>query len=189
MTTVAALYVDPNGHYQTLSDVECWDASRNAKGYAGPHPVVAHPPCGPWGRLKFLCKHQDPQCALRAVDQVRAYGGVLEHPEHSTLWKTARLPWPGELPDAHGGVTYAIRQVAYGHRCEKPTWLYVVGVAPDLVLAGIRTGGVATHRVTNGSRGNVHFPRVNALEARLTPPQLAEWLVSLARNANTQTKP
>lgn len=178
---VAALYVDPRGPYPSMPNVDCWDEQRDAKQYAGPHPVVAHPPCGPWGRLKFLCTKQDPTCGPAAVEAVRRWGGVLEHPEHSTLWKRCRLPEPGELPDEYGGRTYAIRQVHWGHTCEKPTWLYVIGVLPERVIEGIRKGGTATHRVTNGSRGNVELPRVSSLEARLSPPAFAEWLVALAR--------
>lgn len=183
MITVAALYVSPLGPYPKLEGVECWDEQRNAKLYAGPHPVVAHPPCGPYSRLRYLCTKQDPECALRAVDQVRQFGGVLEHPEQSRLWSTARLPPVGGLPDAYGGRSYALRQVAWGHCCEKPTWLYTVGVAPELVHAGIRTGGEPTHRITSGPRGP-ELPSASRQMAIHSPPDFAGWLVSLARAAN-----
>lgn len=179
---IAALYVDPKGPYVNRSDVDAWDEQRNAKLYNGRAPVVAHPPCGPWGRLKFLCKHQDPSCGPRAVEQVRACGGVLEHPQHSSLWKHCALPRPCDPSDAFGGRSYEVRQVAWGHKCEKPTWLYVVRVPHDFVLKGIRTGGEATHRVTNGSRGKTQLPRCTALEARLSPPTFADWLITLAQN-------
>lgn len=45
MTTVAALFVETGGGYFGLPDVEAWDEPRDARMYAGPHPVVAHPPC------------------------------------------------------------------------------------------------------------------------------------------------
>ena len=69
---VAALYVDLNGIYpRLLGEDHCWDSERNALSYQGPHPVIAHPPCGPWGRFKAFCTKQDPLLALRAVEQVR----------------------------------------------------------------------------------------------------------------------
>lgn len=186
--TVAALYVDPTGPYPKIVR-DCWDESRDAKKYNGSFPVVAHPPCGPWGRLKFLNKHQDPECGPEAVRAVRRFGGVLEHPQHSTLFKHCNLPRPGEPRDCWGGETYEIRQVAWGHRCEKITWLYIVGVEPRRVICGIRRGGIATHRITNGSRGKTWLPRVGAREARLTPVELALWLVSLALHAKPVVNP
>lgn len=180
MRRVAALYVDPRGPYPRMRDVDAWDESRDAKRYAGPHPVVAHPPCGPWSRMRGLSTRQDKTCAPRAVEQVRAFGGVLEHPELSRLWPACGLPVPEGLPDHVGGRTYAVRQVSWGHICDKPTWLYVVGVAPELVVAGLRTGGVATHRVTSGP-GCDSRPSASKLRARLSPEAFAEWLVSIAR--------
>ena len=42
---IAALYVETDGCYFGLDGVDPWDAERDAREYAGPHPVVAHPPC------------------------------------------------------------------------------------------------------------------------------------------------
>jgi hypothetical protein len=177
---IAALYVDPRGPYPQIPGADCWDERRDAKRYDGPNPVVAHPPCGPWSKLRHLCTRQDPECGPRAVAQVRAHGGVLEHPEHSKLFAEFGLPVGHESPDDYGGRTYLIRQVAWGHVCEKPTWLYVVGVPPKLVLAGIRTGGVATHCVCTGPRQRERLPVASKPLKRRTPPLLALWLVSLA---------
>ena len=60
MTTVAALYVDPRGCYAGLPDVDVWDEQRDARTYAGPHPVVAHPPCSRWCRLAGLVEARHP---------------------------------------------------------------------------------------------------------------------------------
>ena len=52
--TVAALYVQKGGAYYDLEGVDPWDEQRDARLYAGPHPVVAHPPCSRWCRLAGL---------------------------------------------------------------------------------------------------------------------------------------
>lgn len=182
LAPVAALYVMPNGHYPSLC-VEWYDEQRDAKRYAGPLPVIAHPPCGPWGRLRFMCTKQDAACGPRAVDQVRTFGGVLEHPSQSTLWRACDLPRPGELPDAWGGRSWLVRQVAWGHCCEKPTWLYTVRIDPYLVRQGIRAGGKATHRVTSGDRGPT-LPTATKRKRALTPEPFARWLVELASSVH-----
>lgn len=175
---VAALYVDRRGVYPGLV-IDWYDEHRDARSYAGPHPVVAHPPCGPWGTMRGLSTRQDKSLGPVAVDQVRKWRGVLEHPEGSRLWRACRLPEPGELPDAWGGRSYQVNQVAWGHPCEKSTWLYVVGVPALMVVVGIREGGTATHRVTSGP-GCDRLPSAHARLRAATPPLFAAWLVDLA---------
>jgi hypothetical protein len=190
---IAALYIDAAGPYPRMPDVDAWDVTRDATRYAGPWPVVAHPPCGPWGRLRKLSKHDDPALALRAVDQVRAYGGVLEHPECSALWRTRKLPLPGELPDAWGGFTLQVDQVAYGHVARKRTWLYCVGIDRAWATSAVRTGGTPTHWIsgtyktqTSGRRNRgtcpPHIKMCSAEQRRLTPLAFAKWLVQLAQS-------
>lgn len=175
---IAALYIDPRGPYPRMEGVDCWDEQRDAMLYDGPWPVVAHPPCGPWSRLRFFCKHQPKECAPRAVEQVRRYGGVLEHPESSTLWRALKLPLPGGLPDEYGGWSLEVDQCAWGHRARKRTWLYFVGIARELVVP--RTGGVPTHCV-NSRKADTLLLELSAEGRRRTPDAFAQWLVSLAQ--------
>lgn len=182
---IAALYVETNGVYFGRADVDPWDVARDAKRYEGPWPVVAHPPCGPWSRMRFLCTKQDPTCGPRAVEQVRAFGGVLEHPAESTLFRHCLMPFPGELPDAWGGRTFLVRQVAWGHACEKPTWLYVVGVSSDFVRARFRSGGRPTHRVTSGPGGS-QLPSAHRKLRSATPPAFADFLIAIASRVRSE---
>jgi hypothetical protein len=143
--TVAALYVLPDGPYFGLDDVDPWDEKRDARTYAGPWPVVAHPPCARWGRYwgggpsarvpRLL--GDDRQCFAAALWAVRTFGGVLEHPEASHAWRYYGLePPPGKgwrRADNYSGWTCEVEQGHYGHRARKKTWLYAVGcVLPSL---------------------------------------------------------
>lgn len=185
--TVAALYIDPRGPYPALLGPElCWDATRDARKYDGPHPVVAHPPCGPWGRLRHLSRKDSPRLAIRAVEQVQKWGGVLEHPLDSGLWEYCELPLPGAPPDAFGGYTIEVCQVEWGHVARKRTWLYLVGVPREALEAPPFPGREPTHRVardrrmTDPARGR---KECSAQQRRRTPPLFAEYLIALAESA------
>lgn len=186
MITVSALYVDPRGPYAAMPGVDPWDEHRDARTYAGPYPVVAHPPCGSWGRFRNLASGYDADCAPRAVEQVRAFGGVLEHPAHSRLWPHADLPRPGELPDSHGGYTLQVDQCARGHVARKVTWLYLVGVDRLAATAGVLEGGTPTHVVEHTRREGAKRSGLKLCshqQRRRTPPAFARWLVDLAATA------
>lgn len=172
--TVAALYVSPRTPYLALG-CDCYDERRDARTYEGPAPVVAHPPCGPWGKLRQFCTKDDPELAIIAVRQVRQFGGVLEHPAHSKLWDAMGLPPPDSLfPDEWGGRTYAIDQADFGHRAPKATWLYAVGVGPCPFNAPRGTD----------PGGRVEF--MGKTERIRTPMPLAQALVTWAATAVRQ---
>jgi hypothetical protein len=87
---VAALFVESRGHYFGLDGVEPWDEAQDARKYNGPHPVVAHPPCSSWCQLAHVNKKRygieigdDDGCFKSALESVRKFGGVLEHPAFS----------------------------------------------------------------------------------------------------------
>lgn len=183
---IAALYIDPRGPYPKLG-LDCWDLERDARLYAGPHPVVAHPDCGPWSSLKHLCHGRDLAAGYVAVDQVRAYGGVLEHPARSGLFKACRLPLPGAPPDEFNGYTVEVCQCEWGHVARKRTWLYLVGVPKSALELPPFPGRAPTHWVSGGGTGKGRVPpgiHVCSPEQRRRTPQLfAEYLVRLANHA------
>ena len=144
--TIAALFVETNGAYYGLPGVDPWDRQRDARTYAGPHPVVAHPPCERWGRFwhgSTRKPHQfklgdDDGCFAAALAAVRTWGGVIEHPADSHAWAAFDLNAPAReggwiAADFHGGWTCYVEQGFYGHMARKATWLYANGVElPEL---------------------------------------------------------
>lgn len=170
MPRVAALFVRSDSCYFGLG-VDCWDAARDARGYGGPGPVVWHPPCRGWGRLRNFAKPRadEKALALFAVDCVRRYGGVLEHPHGSSLWPAGGLPRPGVV-DAWGGWTLVVDQGWWGHPAPKPTYLYIVGCSradvPVLPVKAARAGGRTLE--------------LRPADRERTPVAFAAWLVGLA---------
>jgi len=141
---VAALYVQTDGAYYGLENVDPWDEQRNARKYPGPHPVVAHPPCQRWGKMwagspSVIArtgvrkkKGDDEGCFASALSSVRQWGGVLEHPWGSHAWPHFGLTKPDRnggwvQADNEGGWTCCVEQGRYGHYAPKPTMLYVKG--------------------------------------------------------------
>ena len=145
---IAALYVQTDGVYYGLEGVDPWDEARDARLYAGPYPVVAHPPCARWGRYwgggpsaKVKRKlGDDGGCFAAALEAVRKWGGVLEHPEASHAWRVFGIPTPprdgGWIGLLDGGWTCCVEQGHYGHRARKATWLYAHGFVPPALRWG-----------------------------------------------------
>jgi hypothetical protein len=203
--TVAALYVDPNGVYAGLEDVDLWDDERDARLYDGPYPVVAHPPCARWSRLagfteaRFgLKRGDDGGCFAAALEAVREFGGVLEHPAYSKAWDAYGLPEPlwhgGWTLGLCGGESCYVEQGRYGLPVKKATWLYAYGVD----LAELRWGftpdgqgpsagggmdawrdawaqGMTGHKFYKGNRHNGM--------RSMTPPEFRDVLLDMARTA------
>lgn len=212
--TIAALFVETGGCYFNLLGVDPWDEARDARKYAGPHPVVAHPPCQRWGKMWFgqpltvkrtgqrKVKGDDGGCFKAALDCVRAYGGILEHPWGSHAWAHHGLNTPPRIggwvvADFLGGWTCCVEQGRYGHYARKPTLLYAVGVEtpPDLDW-GIgesrldpavieRMGLVRAKRLGEvGARGGGKdsSPRIG------TPEPFRDLLISIARSTRIESR-
>jgi hypothetical protein len=182
---IAALYVAKNGSYFGLPDVDPWDEERDARKYPGPWPVVAHPPCSRWCRLAGLVearwgykRGEDDGCFAAALEAVRKWGGVLEHPAYSDAWPAFGLPTPtpgGWHRTFCGGWTCHVEQGRYGHPAKKATWLYAFGVRdlPALDFGTTPDGAMQAlvswcgNKVKTGERR----PRVGKHAASRTPPQ------------------
>lgn len=178
--SVAVLFARHDSVYKHLAGCDVWDVDRDATRWPGGCPVIAHPPCGPWGRLAAFSKHEasEAELALWAVGRVRQWGGVLEHPYLSRLWSVAQLPLSPER-DVYGGWTLSAPQWWWGHRADKASWFYIVGCEPANVPQIPFRLGYASHVVQTRKRHD-YRPHIQRAERERTPPALALWLVELA---------
>jgi hypothetical protein len=150
--------------------------TRDARTFPGGVPVIAHPPCRSWSAF---CAHQakplegekdlGPWCA----EQVRKWGGILEHPAHSRLFTAAKLPRPGEIQ----GDTWTIEvwQSCWGYPMDKKTWLFFSKIAPADVHWPLLL------KAQGGDRRREQL--MGKAERSRTVPAFAQWLIHTAQHA------
>ena len=190
---IAALFVETGGAYFGIPGVDPWDIERDARLYPGPHPVVAHPPCRLWVNFAALNfkryggEHNRPGndggCFKSALQSVRAFGGVLEHPAGSRAWAAYGLDRPtntGWVPNAGGAREWVceVWRSAYGHPARKRTWLFYSGDSSPRELRWERKPG--THQVGWFDRKK---PTLGKKAASATPPAFRDALIDMARRS------
>lgn len=206
---IAALFVETNGCYFGLPDVDPWDEARDARKYDGPWPVISHTPCPRWGKMWFgqpltvkrtgirKKKGDDGGCFEHSLYCARKYGGIIEHPWGSYAWPHFGLNTPPRegrwistgLFD--GGWTCCVEQGRYGHYARKPTLLVAYHCELPELDWGIgepRLDPVVVERMglerakrlgEVGARGGGG----NAREREETPIPFRDLLLSIARTA------
>jgi hypothetical protein len=197
--TVAALFVERGGvYYEPGHDVDCWDEARDARLYAGPWPVVAHPPCQLWVNFAALNfqrwggEHNRPGndggCFASALASVRMWGGVLEHPAGSCAWAAHGLT-PPRTSDAgwhlrgRGEWVCEVWQSAYGHPARKRTWLLASAGPKPMDLRWERAPG--TSQVGWFDRIK---PTLSKRAAKATPAAFRDALLAIAHTRGTVRK-
>lgn len=179
---VAVLFAHRKSVYKSIGGCDVYDIDRDARYWPGGEVIIAHPPCRAWGGLRQFAKPRDDEKALApwAVDRIREYGGVLEHPRGSSLWNFCRLP-KGSERDEWGGFTLQVDQCWWGHKARKSTWLYIVGCEPKNVPPIPLTFAEPEYVVAPSRRPGrgpcKHLPK--SLREH-TPVDFAMWLVKLA---------
>lgn len=209
---IVALFVETNGCYFGLPEVDPWGIERDARTYAGPWPVIAHPPCARWGRYwggapktwPRLTRGDDDGCFASALASVRRCGGVLEHPESSHAWDAFGLvkpPRPGGWARADAlfgfdGWTCCIEQGGYGHVARKATWLYASGIELPRLAWGRAEGDFlpfedSYHSAEERRRAvkTGMCQRLSHNQRARTPIEFRDLLISMVRTAQRQSEP
>ena len=197
---VAALFIEYRGVYFNRSDVVpagyAIGEDRNsivikyAQSYDGPWPIVAHPPCARWGSFAtapWLPKEKrkvgnDGGMFESALNSVRKWGGVLEHPANSKAWRTFNLRKPGvhriTTRDPSGGFSIFVNQSNYGHLAQKPTWIYICGYRGDFEEDFYIPQGKKRVKYEVRKTNKLELPH---LLRKKTPELFANLLISIAK--------
>lgn len=217
-TQVQGLFIDAKGPYpELLGRHNCWcnessvaGVGDDARDYTPPMgstctPIVAHPPCQLWVNLAAVNwkrygrqlpawyrapSPSDGGCFWSALNAIRQYGGVLEHPAFSHAWEHYGIPQPSskfnwlQVTHFDGGMnlwTCEVWQSAYGHKARKRTWLLYSGYSRPFDLLWARQPG--THQIGWFDRNK---PTLGKAEASRTPLAFAVELIRLARHSQKE---
>jgi len=177
---ISVLFARKDSIYKSLPGCDVYDEERDALSFTGNNPVIAHPPCRAWGRLRKFAKPvpYEKDLARFAVAMVRSNGGVLEHPAASTLWQDQSLPGNHEY-DEFGGFTIHVDQHSFGHKAKKSTALYICGIRIQQ-LPTLPLDLAQPEYVVRPSRNGVQAKIITKIEREATPINFALWLLDTA---------
>lgn len=155
---VNVLFTEKNSIYKKLG-CNCYDIERNAITFSWSEKAICHPPCRQFCRLKGL-SHRDKEeydLVLNTIDLVNTYGGIIEHPLRSDLFKDPRIDQTKVI---------FIDQHWFGFPAHKPTLLYIIGAKPDHIPFNMDAVTKSVHNMWSTQRSK-------------TTEHLAKWLIEI----------
>lgn len=172
---ITVLFTMNNSIYDQLG-CNTYNKERNALTWEGGKPAIYHPPCRAWGKLKHFAKPTpgEKELALWSIANIRKWGGILEHPWGSDLFRTI-LPRPGTI-DEFGGSTIVIDQRWFGHQVQKRTGIYIVGIKPKDIPKTPLNFDLITHTLGGSKPG---YKEISKKARSATPIKLAKWLIEI----------
>jgi hypothetical protein len=167
--------------YQAFPGLTIYTRSKDAWSANPVGPVIAHPPCRCWSRMRGLSsltlteRILEMMLAFHCLKLVTKRGGILEQPAFSSFWRHANLPRCGDTSRAPGMWSLAVDQSNWGHRSTKPTWLLFCHIDPTvLLLDDWRLADVSATKCADLTPG----------QRSATPKDFAAFLLHAARTAN-----
>lgn len=184
---IPVLFTQKKSLYNNFEIFDCYDEKRNAFNFSGRCPVIAHPPCRLFSRLRKFSKADvsEKKCAFFALSQVRMFGGILEHPRSSTLWQDGNFDLSGNL-DQYGGFLRSVNLSWFGFPAEKKTMLYFVGISPS-VLPPFPLDLSAPH-LSVGTSKCKRLPEIKKSSRSETPDQMIKYFIQVMEIINKSAK-
>lgn len=126
---------------------------------------------------------EDEGCFKSALESVRRFGGVLEHPAKTRAFSKYGIPEPtsmGWQRCLDGGWVCEVWQSAYGHKANKATWLYYFGDSPPQPLDWRRIDGTYQIGGCDHRGKEKNKPTISGKAASATPIPFRDELLKLA---------
>ena len=184
---IPVLFTAHNSLYNDFDIFDCYDEKRNAFTYTDRVPLIAHPPCRLFSRLRKLSS-ADPiekKCAYFALARIRQFGGILEHPRSSTLWLNGNFKLDGSVDD-YGGFLRSVNLSWFGFPAQKKTMLYFVGIRPGSLPSFPMSLNAITHVISSSS--NTAKKELSALYRSQTPQLMIDYFLEVMAIINDHKK-
>ncbi|MCX8016253.1 MAG: hypothetical protein N2692_03100 [Patescibacteria group bacterium] len=138
----------------------------------------------------------DQGCFAAALNAVKKFGGVIEHPAHSRAWDAFNITKPKRysawIPAGlfHPNCwTCYVEQGHYGHFTRKPTWLFYHSPQGNRPPTLIHTqSNETTYIILKSGRKQSKFELASKKQRSATPRPFAELLIQIAQHAVTQNQ-
>ena len=175
---IPVLFTQVKSNYNDYQIFDTYDFQRDAFTYYDRIPVIAHPPCRLFSRLRKFstAPAQEKKCAFFALSKIRQFGGILEHPRSSLLWKTGNFDLSGKV-DSYGGFLRSVNLSWFGFPCEKKTMLYFVGITPSQLPEFPLSFDAITHQISSSKKKSL--PEISKDSRSTTPVPMINYFVQV----------
>ena len=180
---IPVLFTQEKSNYDKIKLFDCYDIKRNALSFNGRVPLIAHPPCRKFSKLRGLSTAplSEKKLAFFALSKVRQFGGILEHPRSSTLWINGNFNLDGSI-DTYGGFLRSVDLSWFGFPARKATMLYFCGIRPDQMPAFPFSLNAITHIISSTARSNKK--EISKKMRSATPLRMVEYFIEVMNIIN-----
>lgn len=174
---IAILCAHKKSHYYQIPGLEVYDQDRDCRTFDGGMPVIVHPPCAQWSKMKAFShnKPEEKNLAHFCLDQIKKYGGIFEHPKGSDVWN--QLDWPD------GGKFIEVDQHWFGFPARKRTILFFYKCEPlsyPLNFNAVQYTVCLSRSDSKNGRSN-RLPEMKKSQRSVTTIEFNQWLVDSVR--------
>lgn len=167
---VPVYFVKNNSHYKKLN-ADCYDIDRDALTTKRTDIGIYHPPCRLFSKLKYFSKadYSEKNLAYWSIDRIQEYGGILEHPNGTSLFKEKNI----KLTASN---CIKVNLSWFGFQCEKSTLIFYNKIQledfPQLPL--------------NFNAIESKVSKLSQSKRDVTPLNMCEWLLEAVQNCNNR---
>ena len=163
-------FVSKKSNYRNYPGVTPIGLAENALLHPPQSPAIYHPPCRLFSKLRAFSNAPASEMYLAhwSMYFARCFGGIVEHPYDSLLWKIYNINQVNTL-DEFGGFFTVLDQYNFGFPTRKRTGLYIVGISPNELPQQPLKLYISEKK----------FDRLSPVQRSLTPPLLIDYFINI----------